>query len=412
MAGRPPEPAPPSEPVSAVVVTYRPDPEMLRTCLDSLLGSSGRPQELVIVDNSPDPAPVERLTRELVSAREATGVRVRLLPQARNLGYAAATNRGIRASSAELVLLLNPDARLAPLALRELTAAAASHPGFLGFAPKVLLSFPAPVIDSVGMSFGRGAEGSQRGLGQADAGQYDRPEVVAGLCFSAALIRRGAFSAGRVGELDERYFMFYEDVDWSLRAALLGERFRTVPSAEVVHFHSASTRSLGGGFKLRLIQRNLIWTAVKNLEAPAALRVLRRRSLANLRGAALGRHPLAALRAVGEAWLGLPRMLPTRRGVQRRRRVRDREVLRPLGEDVFFDSDTYQPEVSGAALLAVLERLYAQRPSAPLERLLLRLQSALATGLARDRALIAGMLRESGVELGPGLRWLLEALET
>jgi GT2 family glycosyltransferase len=395
-------------PVSVVVVTYDPAPEMLGECLDSLARSAAAPREVVVVDNSRQHDAVEKLVRRTLPS--ALGPI--FLPQTSNLGYAAATNAGVAASSAELVLLLNPDAALEPAALAELCEAASARPETLGFAPKIRLSDPGVVIDSVGMAIGRDGVGVQRGLGQADLGQYDRPERVAGVCFAAALVRRRGFAPQSVGALDERYFMYYEDVDWSMRAAIMGEEFRTVPRAVVRHLHSGSTRSLGQGFKHRLIQRNLIWTAVKNLEVEGALRVLLRRSSANLKWAAAGRHPAAALRAVAEAWLGLPGVTLSRREVQRRRHRRDREVLGLEDAPVFFDSDTYRPDVSAAALVAAVGRLYALAPTPALESSLLRLRSAEATGLGRDRALLAEMLEGAGLPDGPALSWLKAELSS
>lgn len=394
-----------------VVVTYRPEPTILGRCIRSVAESSLRPRQLVVVDNG-SPGNVREQLVESASGAIGAGMELTYLPQGRNLGYAAATNQGLVACQGDLVLLLNPDAMLEPEALAELVRAAERNPEVAGFAPKILLTSPPHVIDSVGMALGRGGEGVQRGLGQVDIGQYDLEEPVAGVCFAAALIRRQAFGRDRVGMLDARHFMYYEDVDWSLRATIMGERFLTVPSAAVRHVHSASTRSLGGGFKLRLIQRNLIWTAVKNLEPEGAAKALLRRSAANLRGAAMGRHPAASLRALLEAWAGLPVVLGRRREVQRHRARRDRAVLGAEGEMNFFDAQGYRPEASAASLLSALTRLYALGPTPQLEALMLRLDSAQRTGLGRNRQLIASIVRESGVELGEGGAWLLSEMES
>ncbi len=393
--------------VTVVVVTYDPDPGMLRECVQSVVDSTYRPLELVVVDNCSRRKGVRAQVEELL--RADASVELVFSQQERNLGYAAATNVGFELGHGELVLLLNPDARLEPDAVPLLVAAAKQRPDAAGFAPKVLLADPGVVIDSVGMALHPGSEGSQRGLGQVDAGQYDLEEEVSGLCFAAAMIRRPAWA--RVGPLDTRYFMFYEDVDWSLRAQVTGESFWTVPRARVFHFHSASTRHLGSGFKTRLIQRNLIWTAVKNLESRGAVRVLLRRSAANLKRARRPRHLSASLRALFEAWMGLPGMIGSRREIQRRRRRRDGEFLGGRGEATFFDAQRYRPEISVAALVAVLSRLYAVAPEGALERTLLRVQSADATGLGRDRARVAAMVRAGGMQLGPGLEWLLEQME-
>ena len=393
--------------VSVLVVTYEPDARLLADCLQSVVGSDHRPQEVVVVDNgSRRPGVREEVE---ASVRGSSQVSLTFSAQSQNLGYAAATNVGVGLSRGELVLLLNPDARLAPDAIRLLVEAAAKRPQAAGFAPKVLLADPGFVIDSVGVAIHPGSEGSQRGLGQVDVGQYDLEEQVPGLCFAAALIRRQAWE--RVGPLDVRYFMFYEDVDWSFRAQVTGETFWTVPQARVFHFHSASTRHLGAGFKTRLIQRNLIWTAVKNLETRAALRVLLRRSAANVRRLRRRQHAAASASALIEAWGGMPGMLSSRRLVQGRRRRRDGEFLGGRGEATFFDAESYRPEASVAALMAVLSRLYAVSPEPALERTLLRITSAEATGLGRDRTRIAAMVRSGGMAISPPLGWLLDQME-
>ena len=397
-----------SEPlVSVVVVTYEPDPRLLTECLQSVVGSTHRPLEVVVVDNGSHRQGVREEVEAAVPA--ASSIEVVFSRQLKNLGYAAATNLGVELSHGELLLLLNPDARLEPDAISLLVRAAAARPEAAGFAPKVLLADPGFVIDSVGVAIHPGGEGSQRGLGQVDIGQYDLEEQVPGLCFAAALISRQAWQ--RVGPLDLRYFMFYEDVDWSFRAQVWGETFWTVPEARVFHFHSATTRHLGSGFKTRLIQRNLIWTACKNLETRAALRVLLRRSAANVRRLRRPQHAAGSARALVEAWVGLPGMLASRGQVQSRRRRRDGEFLGGRGEQTFFDADHYRPEVSVAALMAVLSRRYAVCPEPALERTLLRITSAESTGLARDPRRIAAMVRSGGMEIPAPLSWLLDQLE-
>jgi GT2 family glycosyltransferase len=393
--------------VSVLVVTYEPDARLLAECLQSIAGSDHRPLEVVVVDNG-SRRPGVRAEVE-AAIRGSSDISLTFSAQPQNLGYAAATNLAVDLSQGELMLLLNPDARLREDAIRLLVEVAAARPAAAGFAPKVLLADPGVVFDSVGVAIHPGSEGSQRGLGQVDLGQYDLEEQVPGLCFAAALIRRQAWE--RVGPLDVRYFMFYEDVDWSFRAQVTGETFWTVPQATVVHFHSASTRHLGSGFKTRLIQRNLIWTAVKNLESRAALRVLLRRSAANLRRLRRPRHAAASARALLDAWAGLPGMLASRRQIQARRLRRDGEFLGGRGEATFFDAESYRPEASVAALVAVLSRLYAVSPEPALERTLLRIQSAEATGLGRDQARIAAMVRSGGMEVTPALGWLLGQME-
>jgi GT2 family glycosyltransferase len=397
--------------VSILIVTYEPEPTLLRQCVASVIGSSYRPLQLVVVDNGSRHHDAQALVERELGAAGGAGLEVAFSKQETNLGYAGATNVGIQLSRGELVLLLNPDARVETSTVHLLVEAARRLPAAAGLAPKVLLADPGVVIDSVGLSLHADGSATQRGLGQADIGQYDLEEPVGGLCFAAALVRREMFTPTRVGQLDDRYFMFYEDVDWSLRAQVLGERFWSVPTARVFHFHSATTRHLGGGFKARLVQRNLIWTAVKNLESRSAIRVLVRRSAANLERVLALRQATASARAIVEAWAGLPAMVRSRRGVQCRRRRPDKEFLSRHLERSFFDVDTYSPEPSVAALVSVMSRLFAVAPDPQLERALLRIRSAADSGFGRDPARMAELVRESGIALGPGFEWLLGAME-
>ncbi len=395
--------------VSAIIVTYETPSPMLEECLTSLSGSTYRPLELVVVDNSRTSGVRDTLETWSGSVQGFDG-KVLYLPQTRNSGFAVATNLGVSVCSGELVLLLNPDAVVDRGALSALVDAAARRPQAMGFAPKVTLAAHPGIIDSVGIDLLLSAEGSQRGLGEPDIGQFDVEERIGGVCFAAALIRKAAFARSSVGTLDERFFMFYEDVDWSVRATLRGMHFWSVPSATVCHVHSASTRHMHNQFKARLIRRNLLWTASKNLERRRVVGVLLVQTVRTLRTGVVAGHPLVALRATAEALLGAPAMLAARRDNQRRRTRADREVLLKRGGPASFDTDRYRPRPTVASLRQVLRRLYVAAPSPELGDLILRLDLAAKTSALYPFQVVQ-LVRESGVRTPPGLEWLLHELE-
>ncbi len=399
-----------SDLVSVVVVTYETPEEMLHECLRSVRDSDYRSTQVVVIDNSV----TDRVAKFLANWRaqqEPTDPALLVERLSKNVGYAAATNRGIAASSGDLVLLLNPDATLGRSALARLVNAAQLRPHAIGFAPKIRLASQPLVIDSVGLDLHLRGQASQRGLGEPDIGQYDIPERVAGLCFAAALIRRSAFSPGVVGLLDERYFMFYEDVDWSMRASMRGRQFWSVPSAEVLHVHSASTRQMRSQFKARLIQRNWMWTAAKNLERRRVGRVLVGLTIRNLLRGVVDGHLLSSVRVTGEAWLGLPALANQRRDVQRTRTRSDRKVLSEPSKVKSFNADAYEPTPSVSTLVSTLSRLYAVAPDPVLGRLVVQLNLADQTSMALDPGRMAAIVRQSGVAIAPGLEWLLTCLE-
>jgi GT2 family glycosyltransferase len=99
--------------VSVVIVNYN-TWHLLRDCLASVLADaaeSGLQVEVVVVDNGSTDGSPERVARHFPQ--------VRLIRNARNVGYAAGTNQGIRASSGRNLLLLNSDTVVRPGALRE-----------------------------------------------------------------------------------------------------------------------------------------------------------------------------------------------------------------------------------------------------------------------------------------------------
>ena len=106
--------------------------------------------------------------------------------------------------------------------------------------------------------------------GSATSGQFDRSEPVFSACAGAALYRRAAFDD--VGRFDEDFFAYLEDVDWSLRAQLLGYSSQYVPAAVGLPQARRHHRR-GAQGRYRVMQRrNQIWLVVKSYPAGVLLR--------------------------------------------------------------------------------------------------------------------------------------------
>lgn len=141
---------------------------------------------------------------------------------------------------ASAVLILNDDALVQPEAVAILSAALAEDPrtaavtAHLGYVDR-----PGILNGTGGAVDRRRAFAALRGEGEADAGQYDEapdPDYPSG---AASLIGRTAWEA--IGPFDEACYLYYEDVDWGLRARAAGWRVRYVPQARVLHQGSAAT---------------------------------------------------------------------------------------------------------------------------------------------------------------------------
>jgi len=360
-AGRRMEPAPQTQPVAsalepdvtAVVLNYGADYEVLQRCIASLVVQTHQVHVLLVDNGSPK-------NKDAVERAKVEFPDIELLWLDKNYGFAGGMNRGIAAAKGEYVLLVNNDTSWAPDAVAEMhNLIAARSIEVVGIAPKILLEQPEGFIDAIGNLVDGFGQAFNMGIGQLDIGQYDRVEETFGACFAATLIRRAAFRTGLVGLMDEKYFMYYEDVDWCFRAGVLGYRFLTCPSSVVYHTHSLTTRQLAYGFKYRLIMRNFVRTILKDFQGRRAYRAAARRTLGLIRNVIRGPYRGASLLAVKDIALGFPGYVIRRRGIQSRRRRQDQDLFNySHGEQAFFDPTGYQPIRTLETLQAMYRRLY------------------------------------------------------
>lgn len=214
----------------------------------------------------------------------------------RNLGFAAGMNALLAETTAPYVLLLNGDAWPEPDALLRLVEAARSHPGAGAIAPLLLApdgsversTWPFPSL-RLSLLY---ASGLRRLVSRAradtwlleDGWLHDRPRWVGWAVGAAILVPRQVLA--RVGGLDERFFMYGEDVEWCWRMKDAGLRVWFEPSAVVRHVRSASADQLFAAD-----------VAARKAAASAAVMRMRRS-----RGAALGWQVLEMVIAARVWW--------------------------------------------------------------------------------------------------------------
>lgn len=181
---------------------------------------------------------------------------------------------------------------------------------------------------------------SENGVEQhALDGAYDQQEEVFGICGAAVLLRRRMLD--QVGLLDDRFFMYYEDIDLCWRARSAGWRMVYVPASVVRHVHSGSSGAWSPFFRFH-VERNRLLMLVKNAPpalARGALADYLRETLAwigrSARAVPHGRQPTRAnlafvrnnTRVLASLLAALPYALRHRRAIRRRATVDDAAIL-------------------------------------------------------------------------------------
>jgi GT2 family glycosyltransferase len=276
----------------AIVINYHRE-ALTRDAVASLLASRDVDLRVVMIDNEGDGAWARAIWRE--------EPRVRVLANARNLGFGAACNQGIEhalADGADAVLLFNNDARIEPDAAR-LLCAAALECGLA--APKILLP-DGRIYAAGGLVEPARGRCRNRGIYQPDGPAFDRPCRMPFASACALAISRRALETG--ARFFEPYFLYYEDADLCLRLARAGFAAAYVPQARVTHLESAST---GGGRAHHLeyydTRNRLLWLA-RNVRG--AQRLAGTACVLAATFQRLARHALAGRRAhVRARWRGL-----------------------------------------------------------------------------------------------------------
>ena len=228
--------------LSIVIVSFDTAGE-LQDCLASLRDHPpAEPHDIVVVDNASTDGTADRV--------RADWPEVRLIVSPRNVGFAAGNNLGIRAVDSEFVLLLNSDTLVPAGAIDALIGELRRQPALAAIGPRIVdphghveLSF-GPMMGPLNelrqkllvTLHARRVRAISR-LVERRTSRPQRPDWVSGACL---LVRHA--DAMAAGLLDERYFLYAEDVDFCAALRALGKAIGFTPAAEIVHLRGASRR--------------------------------------------------------------------------------------------------------------------------------------------------------------------------
>jgi GT2 family glycosyltransferase len=252
----------PTTKITVVVLNWN-SHKMTAACIRSLQATDGPDFEILVVDNGSTDGSVHILPQEFPQ--------ITVLPQRRNLGFAAGCNVGMQhalANDAEYVLLLNNDTIVAQEFIREMLAAIESDPGIGAVCPKIYFADHPDLLWYAGADFSLWTGRFKiRGWRQIDRGQFDHNQEITQATGCAMLMRCSALHD--VGLLDEQFWAYAEDLDWSLRSLQRGYRLMLAPKARIWHHDGATSVKLMGSKSQAIRQffsaRNMAFVARKHV---------------------------------------------------------------------------------------------------------------------------------------------------
>jgi len=293
--------------ISVVILNFN-GKGYLDNCLSSMRSQTLKSYEVIVVDNGSTDGSVEYL--------ETHYPWVQVIKNRTNLGFAGGINSGIRQAKGEYILTLNNDTQADNRFLECLVGPMKSDASIGICAPKMLFSDGR--INSVGTCISRSGAAWDRGLFQADNGQYDAPEEVFGACGGAALYRKKMLE--EIGLFDEDFFLYFEDVDLALRGRLAGWRCLYVPDAKVNHVFGGTT-GFGSELSVYYGNRNFLWYVIKDFPVKLLVKslpwIIGRNLGVVLYYARMGEGRLI-LKSKLDSIKGLPKMLRKRNQVERK----------------------------------------------------------------------------------------------
>ena len=241
--------------VSVVLVNFRGAADTIEAIRQ--LGELDWPQELleiVVVENASGDDSAARIAEAAPHAK--------LIISKTNNGFAGGCNQGVAASSGEFIALLNNDAKPDRAWVRAAVEKFAESPNIGAVASRVL-DWDGVLVDYIGSAMTWYGMGFKPWTGEPVPKRYDEPQNVLFGTGSAMFVRRSVYDA--LEGFDERYFMFFEDVDLGWRLNLRGWRFAYEPRSLAYHKHHASMSAFGAHKETYLLERNALFTLYKNL---------------------------------------------------------------------------------------------------------------------------------------------------
>lgn len=239
------------KPVFSIIIVSWNSAAFMERCLQHLRAQSFDQFEIILVDNASADRTVE-LAQNFCRSHD---LRLLLIQNTSNLGYAVANNKGIAVAQGDLILLLNTDAFLPPDFLTQIYEQAKLHPEYGSYTPKILRDYDHKIIDSTGLFVTKAGKSHDRGFDEIDIGQYAQSEQVFAPCGAIALYRKAALEKVKWGAdeyFDANFFVYYEDTDLGWRLQRAGYQCLYLP--QIIGYH---VRGGSVGRKVSIFQKSV-----------------------------------------------------------------------------------------------------------------------------------------------------------
>ena len=233
--------------LSVIIVNYNVQ-HFLEQCLHSVLKASKNISvEIIVVDNNSVDGSIQMLASRFADSG------IHLIENKKNTGFSFANNQAIKISNGEYVLLLNPDTVVEEDTFVKVLAFIDDHPdaGGLGvkmldgrakFLPESKRGLPTPAVafyKIFGLSkiFNKSKIFGKYHLGFLDENKIHQVDILSG---AFMLLRKSVLD--KVGLLDEKFFMYGEDIDLSYRIILAGYKNYYFPETRIIHYKGECTK--------------------------------------------------------------------------------------------------------------------------------------------------------------------------
>ena len=228
--------------ISIVILNFN-SGNLLTDCVDSILKSTYKNFEIIVVDNDSKDHSQEKCKNKFAQ--------IKLIQNKENFGYCEGNNIGIRQAKGEFIVILNPDTTVDANWLIELLK------GFKKFGeglyqPKLLTMNNHKIIGSAGNMINIFGFGYSRGRGEEDNGQYDKEEQISYASGTCLFTSRKILE--KIGLLDSFLFAYHDDLELGWRGIELGIKSYYVPKSIV--YHAESFNFKWSPFKFYLLEKN------------------------------------------------------------------------------------------------------------------------------------------------------------